>query len=477
MPPIYTRFRSRMEGYPGLKSGKIICGQFYRLLNNVWTPIENNLGEVSPFSVFPIADYSKIETVKDNVHKGPPWKDGGDFATIKVVSPSSRVMGSGTYDTGENRISDNFGSNKWRYVGGFTNPDFYGDGYAPTYFTVGNISGLLQGSSLLPSMGDFGPEAYARMRPRLQTADVMVDLAESRDIPRMLRRTSAEFHSIFSDYYASQTFGGRLLRTPRRGNVDWRLPPEIGNSFLNAQFGWAPFISSLGKIGKVIRDSNVLIDQIKKNNGIWIKRKWTKDEYTTRELLGSGDGIRCEPAGNTVNQMCVNGLPPGHWELYREVTTRVYAVGRFKYYRPEFDASIPTHNNSWNALQRHLTILGLRINASNIYNATPWTWLGDYFSNAGDLVDQLNDWGADGIVCKYMYLMNTQTVSLRLKQRINFHSGPVDVEWSRNILTKQREGAGSPFDFRLTLPLTARQLAILAALGASRKTASQWSFG
>lgn len=476
MPPIYTRFRERMEGHSALKTGFVTCGQFYRQLNGIWTPVEDNLGVIAPFRVAPNTDYSKLEACRDNIHEGPPWKSGGDFATIKVVSPSTKVMGWGTYDTGVNKISDNFGTNKWRYVGGFTNPVFTGDGFAPTYFKRANISTLLHTNALLPSIDDFGPQAYARMKPRLQNADVMVDLAESRDIPRMLRRTSSEFHTIFSDYYASQTFGGRLLRVPRRGNVDWRLPPEIGNSFLNAQFGWAPFISSLTKIGQTIRDGNGLIDQIKKNNNVWIKRKWVKDETAVSTLLGSGDSIRCSPLGNTINQMCVNGQPPGHWELYRDVTTRVYAVGRFKYYRPEFDASTPTHNSTWDSLQRHLTILGLRVNASNVYKATPWTWLGDYFSNAGDLVDAINDWGVDGIVCKYMYLMNTQTVSIRLKQTINFHTGPVSFEWSRNILTKQRESAGSPFDFRLTLPLTAKQLAVLVALGASRTTAGQWKW-
>lgn len=76
----------------------------------------------------------------------------------------------------------------------------------------------------------------------------------------------------------------------------------------------------------------------------------------------------------------------------------------------------------------------------------------------------------DGVISKNVFLMMRRTQQLVLKQEINFASGPIEFEFVRNVESKQRGKAETPFNFGL-LPtdLSAKQWSILAALGISRR--------
>ena len=446
-----TRHRERRS--PWLQKNPRTIGKMDRFINGQWVP-------AIPPTVTANVDnaYLEIESVHDNLHAGPPYQSGGPFASIKVKLHDREPQGVGVYDTGSNLISDSSGNWKYRYTGGFVNPQFQGD---PLDAEYGNYDKLLNTNFLLPASGSYGPQVYPRLRPKLEKAGAAVFLAESRDIPRMLKSTAQTFSTVYKG------LGGKLSPNTNPGFN----PNGLADGFLNYQFGWKPFIGDLIKFNKVVSDSKSYMDRLTRDNNRWHRRKAVLDENTQSTRLFFGNGLRCSPLGNTIEKMCVNGVPPGNWEIWREVTTRVYCVGKFKYYRPEFDPSVQASNPDWARIQGWLTLLGARVNPSNIYKATPWTWLIDWFSNVGDTVDRIQDWGLDGIVSKYMYLMQAQEIKFVLKQWINFHSGPVYMEWSRIVRTKQRTPASSPYGFSLSWDaLTPRQLAILAAIGVTRST-------
>jgi hypothetical protein len=149
---------------------------------------------------------------------------------------------------------------------------------------------------------------------------------------------------------------------------------------------------------------------------------------------------------------------------------RTSAVGRYRYYLSQFDDSDKAvYNQAINAVMRYCAINGLRVNPSNVYRATPWTWLADWVSNLGDNIANLSTMLEDGMTSDYFYVMHHKTRRVTLKQVLPFGSGAVTLSWSRVIESKQRTSNVSPFGFSLSTELSAWQKSILAAIGVSRK--------
>lgn len=195
----------------------------------------------------------------------------------------------------------------------------------------------------------------------------------------------------------------------------------------------------------------------------------------TTTLIGSGMGTKVFPNSsfdqdNRWNTNVSWFLQPASWQLFDITKNFVTGVGKFRFYRPEFDRDIADYTSVIKTLQRRMTIYGLRINPSNIYKATPWTWAIDWVSKVGDHVDHLNDILVDSVACEYAYVMRHQVKIRRFIQTLPFASGTVRLQFDRIVDTKQREGALSPYGFGLTLAnLTPRQIAIAGALGITRR--------
>jgi hypothetical protein len=182
--------------------------------------------------------------------------------------------------------------------------------------------------------------------------------------------------------------------------------------------------------------------------------------------------MRVSPAGDIVQVLFRDGASPT-WTVKEEKFSLITTSGSFKYYRPEFDPDLPDYSSAWNAIQRQLTMYGARITPSNIYRATPWTWLIDWFSDFGSVVDRITDWAWDSILCKYLYLMRTDYRRVTLTQVLPFRTGDVVLSFQRETNAKIRRGSDSPYGFGLSWNnLSSRQLAILAALGVSRKSSN-----
>lgn len=450
MSNIFTRVKKREVPWP-LLNGQIVAGKFFRDLGGIWVQTTDNLGVPASLRFTPDNAYSSSQVTRDQGdHQGPPWTSGGPFETIKIVYDQSMVLGIGDYNTGSVLISDFTGNHRWRYVGGFYNPQFTGD-----LTPYSSVDLPFDVNPLVPSVSAFGPQVYPRLRPNLEKAGVMVALAEARDVPRMLKETSKGFHDIWN------ALGGRLTKLAD-------APKKLADQFLNIQFGWMPFLKDMRQINNVYQNSAEYVLRVKKENNQWVKRKWTFNDYKSRTIMDSGVGLRCEPLGFTMESM----FEPGtlKWEQSLETINRVIAVGRFKYYRPEFDDSIPSNNSAWNTIQQQMLLYGARINPSNVYKATPWTWLIDWFTNVGDQVLMAQDWALDSMVSKYMYLMQEATSGLHMYQTMQSKNGPpATLEWRRMVASKQRWEADSPYGFSLRWELLSpRQIAILASLGISR---------
>lgn len=447
MPTKFARTRRRIKPYS--KRGQFLpLGQFYWRpggINGPWVIASDVMTRIqeTPFL------HAKITA--DEVHSGPPYMEGGPFLSLSYDCelPKSGLAGYGTYIRNDNLQ---------KYVGGFCSPGRYSFGLtgSPDEFDLEGQSPdlLTETSTNIPTMSGWGSKAWSSTKPKLEKASGFVFGSEIRDLPRMLKTTSRGFHDLW------KSMGGKS---------DTRImqPKKLANHFLNHQFGWVPFVSDLRKFNHVIQNSQKMISDISSRNNLWTRKRSTlKTEYS--------DGIKIR---HWQNQIICHGFAfsPGYFssqpfaEMFESKTLIITAVGSFKYYRPEFDSGLIDYQSSWNSAMRHLTIAGFRVNPSNLYAATPWTWAIDWISNVGDHVDHLSDIWADSIANKYLYVMQHKKTVRKIIQTLPFVSGTVPLTFSRIIESKQRQEGSSPYGFSLSLSdLTPRQLAIAGALGISR---------
>jgi hypothetical protein len=400
----------------------------------------------------------EAEATWDETHGAPPYKSGGPFKRIKIIScqPFGASLYRGTFFKLD-------GSRK--YTGGFNMPDTVGWGggmvISPYTTTLSNSS------PLFPTMSGIGDKAWSATKPKLEKAGAAVFLAELRDLPGMLKTTSKGFHDIWNGLSKPSSAIGFSSWKPEASR--WQMQPKAAaDQFLNHQFGWKPFLSDMNKFIDTYHDTAKIIQGLSDENGQWVRRRATLKSDTVTTIYGQGTGI---PGwlfpDATFNSGWLTG--PATYSLRDEVTTNVYGVGKFRYYRPEFDRELPDYLSTLNAVKRRMTIYGLRVSPSNIYKATPWTWAIDWISNVGTYVDRVNDILVDSIAAQYFYCCQSVYVKRVWEVSLPFNTGTVHLKFQRIIDTKERVEGTGPFGFNLTLAnLTPRQIAIAGALGITR---------
>lgn len=433
---------------------------------------DNKLLLTTPVKVSVPVQAGSIQKTWDNVNPGPPYRTGGPFASFLVELPSSEVR-----DAGVNRTAANFGAdpNNWyEYTGGFTNPDFSSDSVSLSRYK--DISPFVNDIGLVPNMDAFCAEVYAKLAPQISKADLGVDLAESRDLPSMLK-TSAR--GLSTGWKAA---GGSMnLRQVKMA------PKGAANHFLNHQFGWRPFVGSLSKCLDTYANSKKYLDDIKRINGTWVKRVRTIDnDESSQVVLRNFTPWGVEPVGvpgflpsglNLAdcfmkNKTILGNSCKGYHILEEVIKTKVWAAGSFKFYRPIFDI------NDWQGaddsalakLRQQLALYGAEISPAVVYHATRWTWLIDWFTSLGKIVDNISNMLMNQMVARYMYLMHHHVREYKFTNVHHFHAGDRTSTWSRISDVKRRNEGPSPFSFCFGWDqLTPSQLAILGALGISRR--------
>jgi hypothetical protein len=457
------RFRSHVD--PNLNVGQSVnLGRYDLNFGGNWIHLagypETGMHPVGCPSTAAWPPYFKAMACADELHPGPPYLTGGPFRKIKIEHAKTSTVGHGTYESGTQQFSfSGVGFGPIRYIGGYSNPSFPGD-----LIDVINLKQALTTEYLVPAISDLGDKAWDKTKPRIEHAGLGVALAELRDVPTMLRTSSKGFDSIWR---LSDLFLGAKKESKKRFAKEFMAPKKAADHFLNHNFGWVPFIKDLTSFIDLVISSDDAIKRIKRDNGKWIRRRATLVNDYRETKISSGDGIMVEPYGSLQEGLLSS---TAKWEVWEQKTTLATSVGSFAYYRPEFDDSLTGDSIPLlRDLRRQLAIHGARISPSNIYKATPWTWLIDWVSNAGHWVSQGSDYLMDGMVARYLYLHHYSLRRHVLKQHMPFKSGAKTLEFTRLIEVKQRKGAETPYGFGLSWDnLSPKQIAILGALGITR---------
>jgi hypothetical protein len=300
-----------------------------------------------------------------------------------------------------------------------------------------------------------------------------VFLSESRDLPRMLKRSAKEFHLAWDGILAAGGSGisSRAFRKARAEKLWKQAPREASDSFLNQEFGWLPFLSDLRKFYNAYQNTASYMSNMSHGNDKWKVYRRTLQDVHSATKIASGDNWSVYPGSQAMQSQMVKIPNKTPWEIWEEKSTLITTSGMFKWNKPEFDLANPQYNSAWNNVGRQLTMYGLRVSPSNIWRATPWSWLIDWGFNIGRSIDRIQEQLLDGVVSKYLYLMHHDIRRLVYKITIPFKTGDVQLIHFRNIEVKQRKEAGSPYGFDLSWDtFSPMRLAILASLGITRST-------
>jgi hypothetical protein len=332
----------------------------------------------------------------------------------------------------------------------------------------------LVNNTLIPSLSSWGPAAWSATAPKIEMASGFVALAEGRDLPHMLKRTSKEMHLAWDALLKTggSGFSSYAYREARRKKLWKQAPKEASDSFLNQVFGWSPFISDMRKFYNAYQNTGSYMARMGRGNDQWKTYRRTLQDVHSSTKIASGTNWVLFPGSQPIQSQMTTG--PSSWEIWDERSTLITTSGRFKWYKPEFamdDSGQFLQNSAWDRVGRQLTMYGIRVSPSNVWRATPWSWLVDWGFNIGRSIDRIQEQLLDGVVSKYLYLMHHDIRRLELRVRVPFKAGDVNLTFHRLIEVKQRKEAGSPYGFDLSWEtFSPMRLAILAALGISRTT-------
>jgi hypothetical protein len=285
-----------------------------------------------------------------------------------------------------------------------------------------------------PSNNSAYAEGLSKTNPNTPQVDLPLFIWELKDIPRMLKAWGDAL-------YSKPTFSaGKNLNS---------LPKAVASRYLEYQFGIAPFLSDLAKIldfQAQVQKKLDQLDRLDKPGGSVRSGTVYKDEYIHSFVHGP----------NYATSLYQEGRQVWHQDT---VARKMWVSTKWV---PQ--VTIPRTADDRRSLATRLAF-GLDISFSLLWEAMPWSWLFDWFSNVGDLLNLTRNIlpvkFSDSCLMDY-------TVLRRLLHHVSFGAGSsLQIEMPKFLYEEKLRtpmGSGLPqIEFGVPF-LNGTQVAILSAL-------------
>lgn len=451
--PLYNRRRKRRRQKPGTDpdyTGKYVNAEDLRK-THIFRTTRKNHGVVEVTSLPPRVHYPF--PLLEKIRLPPKLKMEVDF---DVGGPFLHTRAA--YHLKPQAVD--------RYVvPGFITKEYHG-GFLPTSF--GNFDTLdnpARGTFGIPDPTKdlemdaftYGAQAWNKYRPKLEVADLGLFIAEAGDIPEQFGKTAEAFH------LAWKALGGHPLHFG---------PKAVAEHFINHQFGWKPFLRDLQGMLNSMTDGDRFLQQLRCDNDQWVRRRGTVSHTESIDHVEKVGSAQVYP-GSLHPEFFVDPFSQGETTTYVENIEHIWFSAKFKYFVPSLLELNDPVARGVNDIHNWIMINGLRVSPSLIWRATPWTWLGDWFTGFGEIVNNFTAIGQDHLVAQYAYVMRARTLRAYNATTLRFRVGVPQIDqrptkhclWYKELVSKHRTPA-SPFGFgTLRSDLTTTQLGILAALG------------
>lgn len=343
------------------------------------------------------------------------WDDGAMFQSSKsgyIVYPSQSIV---AYP-GNRRIPE--------YCGAFTVA-------IPPEFPL----------PVLRPIEAIGVEMWGQAAPAQPLMGLSNALYELKDLPGMLKQRFLDsgLYSIF-DYY------------------------------LALKFGWEPLLRDCRNLYFTAHGLKKALDQLLKNNGKPVRRRVERPtvvERTTLEEQVGGTPTWLHPI---LTNFCYGDNTDSAFKAEYVSEHREWFSARFRYWLPP---KRDLTDWQWKSMMVG-RLMGLNVTPGVVYQAMPWSWLVDWFSNTGAAIENLDYGVADRLIADYAFVMGSQRDFIRYTGSGSFITGENGASTnvtavSEQYISHKRRYKASPFGFGITdSDLSPGQFAILGALGASK---------
>lgn len=243
------------------------------------------------------------------------------------------------------------------------------------------------------------------------------------------------------------------------------LPKRFSKEYLNIQFGWLPFLSDIHDVIVNVQRMETRLRQLYRDNGRPVRRKgrFSHTSSVDQSKRTSHPGGLTYPA---TNSDLYDKPEEEEHELYESKDFQF--SGRFRYYLQDPTKVLAPSREKY---QLNRILFGAEINAATLYHLMPWSWLIDWVSSTGSVVDNLVNDSVDNLVADYAYVTGRKTLGERYVVKGGLKGGsPYATTYGVEYDVKCRTHA-TPYGFGFSIPdLSLKQKAILVALGLTRLT-------
>lgn len=255
---------------------------------------------------------------------------------------------------------------------------------------------------------------------------------------------------------------------------------DLGGDYLNAQFGWKPFLTDLQNLGQALYSATAALQGFTKP----IHRRRYKDKPTTLNTK-SGTGVDLLPGEysripNSVLPIAQGFMTPGSGVggsfLVCDFLSS-YKVTQKQWYEAEYVMIPKIGFNPDSFIDRLEVLMDVDITPSVLWELAPWSWLVDWAYKIGDAIASNEAATSNRLLTNYAYGMEETVVEYGLivynvRGRPGSGAASVNVPSvaGRGITTHKRRIRANPFGFNpVASAITSNeQWAILGALGLSK---------
>ncbi len=228
-----------------------------------------------------------------------------------------------------------------------------------------------------------------------------------------------------------------------------------GSEYLNVEFGWKPLVSDLHKFARSVKAHHEIIKGYQAQSDRKIRRRHTFPPFIeSRSIAGLATLA-------PLNQIAMQASA----STTETKSTRSWFSGAFRYHVPVGDDLVGKLGKYESYANK---LLGTRITPEVVWNLAPWSWAADWFSNTGDIMQNISNLGTDGMTMQYGYMMR----HMEKETSTTFtwdQNGVKPGGYFRKTETSKRRLPASPYSFTTTFDgLSNRQKAITAAIGITR---------
>ncbi|DAD52219.1 maturation protein [ssRNA phage Zoerhiza.2_9] len=310
-------------------------------------------------------------------------------------------------------------------------------------------AGKLKATRSLSSLDPYGATAIAQCAPTIPTAEAASAIGE------LVKDGLPSIPGIRS--WKDRIFGLK----------------QLGDEYLNSEFGWKPLVSDVKSHSEAIRKSRDIVHQYRRDSGRNVRRGFGfPTEKSESSTTISKARPTCVPGGG-------DALPSYMVEPLANYATLVQSrtVETNRWFEGAFTYHVPTARDFAGGLEQNADLadrlFGIQPTPETLWELTPWSWGIDWFTNAGDVIRNFTQLTNQGLVMRYGFVM--EETSIHISNRLVPTNGHIGVKGitsvpdsSYSLVIKSRRAA-NPFGFGISWEgLSPTQLAITAALGITR---------